>query len=392
MKSCGVIVEYNPLHNGHLYHLEQARQRSGADVIVGVMSGSFLQRGEPSLLDKWTRAHLALAAGADMVVELPVAFAIQPADYFARGAIGILQALQVTDLCFGSETGEGAAFEELAALVNEQQEVLDQAFKKITNKRLSYAEKMSQVYQEVLPQQLIDLQQPNNILGFSYAVENHRLKKPMTLHSMKREQAGYHDAAITAEIASATAIRQALFQAGQQVDWAKTVPTYTEAALKTQELVNWSAYWPLLRYQIVSASLEELRAIYQVNDGLEYRLKEQILKAENFEDFVTLVKSKQNTWVKIQRICLYILLNIQQTEMLSAMEKPEYIRLLGFNQKGRQFLKQQKKKIALPVITNIDKKNEALLSLDIRAGQVYQMVKKEAAIPLDYYRKPIILP
>lgn len=391
MRSCGVIVEYNPLHNGHLYHLKRARQLSSADVIVAVMSGSFLQRGEPSLLDKWTRTDLALAAGADVVIELPVAFAVQPADYFAKGAVGILQALHVTDLCFGSETTDGASFGAVAAIMNEKKVEIDAAFKKIKDNSLSYAEKMSQAYQEVLPEHQLDLAQPNNILGLAYALANENFANPMILHGIKREQAGYHDAIITDDIASATAIRQALFQSEQTVEWTKTVPPYTEAALKKHELVQWSLYWPLLQYRIVSSSLEELSEIYQVNDGLEYRLKEYVLQSQSFEAFVSAIKSKQTTWVKIQRICLYILLNIKKIEMAAAMEKPEYIRVLGFNQKGRQFLKEQKEKIDLPVITNIHKKNEALVSLDIRAGQVYQMVKEEATIPLDYHRKPIIL-
>ena len=129
MKSCGVVVEYNPLHNGHVYHLKKARELSGADTIIAIMSGNFLQRGEPAIVDKWSRAQMALSAGADLVIELPVAFSTQPADYFAKGAVGLLHAMNCDAICFGSESGESADYQKLAHFLKQHTPTINQRFK-----------------------------------------------------------------------------------------------------------------------------------------------------------------------------------------------------------------------------------------------------------------------
>ena len=183
MKACGIIVEYNPFHNGHRYHAQQARQQSGAEVVIAIMSGNFLQRGEPALLDKWARAEEALQNGVDLVIELPTAWSVQSADYFAKGGIKLLQALQCESLCFGTDSTSAIDYAAFGQFVQENQSLIDQTFHALTDKQLSYPQKMTAVFRQVYPESRFDFSSPNHILGMSYAKENATYPTPMTLAS-----------------------------------------------------------------------------------------------------------------------------------------------------------------------------------------------------------------
>ncbi|MGX7419491.1 nucleotidyltransferase [Carnobacterium gallinarum] len=390
MKSCGVIVEYNPFHNGHLYHLQEAKKLAQADVMIAVMSGNFLQRGEPALVDKWTRAEMALAAGVDLVVELPVYYSVQAADYFAAGGVALLQALGCDSLCFGAESGTGSTFSEAANWFLTQQETFDQAFQQVKNQGLSYAKQMQEVLTTLNPKLELDLTAPNNTLGLSYAKANLNYARPMELYAVKRQQAGYHDAEIHDNyFASATAIRKKLIEDADLNRLSGVLPSESLHLLQNEVYLTWEDYWPLLRYQIIVSSLSELREIYQMNEGIEFRLKEKVKEAKNFNEFVSLVKNKRYTWVRLQRLCVAILLQFKKNQILELLEQPKGIRILGFNQQGSRYLKAKKKQIQLPVVTNITSKNQELFELDIEAGLIYQMGNSHVQ-PQDFKRKPLI--
>ncbi|WP_413536776.1 nucleotidyltransferase [Carnobacterium divergens] len=391
MKSCGVIVEYNPFHNGHLYHLEQAKKTTNCDVLIAVMSGNFLQRGEPALFDKWTRAEMALNHGADLVIELPVQFSVQSADYFAKGGVALLQALNCDSLCFGSEEGTGGDFKRFAHQVEAKQAVIDEAFQSFKNNGSSYPVQMNQAIKSVLPTHSIDLMQPNNMLGFSYAKEILKAQSSMEIKTVKRHLAQFHDESIEEKtIASATAIRKELFNPSDSFEEIqKVVPEDVFQFISTTEYVDWENYWEFLKYRVTTMSLSDLRGIYQVNEGLEFRLKEKVKEAFDFNEFIQLIKSKRLTWVKIQRLCCYILLNLTKVEMAEKVKQVEAIRVLGFTKKGQEYLKIKKKQLEIPLITNINQKNQHLVDLDIRAGFVYQMGKTDQKINQDYRRYPI---
>lgn len=389
MKVTGIIAEYNPLHNGHRYQLQQARQTSQADVVIVCMSGNYVQRGEPAVLDKWTRAQLALAAGADMVVELPFASAVQPADRFATGAIDLLAQLGCQTVAFGSEE---AAFDyqtigqKIAALPAQSAAFVDY--------QKTYATQLNEFYQQTLN---LSIDQPNHLLGISYAVANARLAQPMQLLAIERQQAQHADQLIqTGAYASASAIRKVLAHTPIDLTMVQpVVPATTLAALTTQQGVQWSQLWPLLQYRINSTPLAELRQVYQMSEGLEYRFKKVITQVDSYEALLQALKTKRYTYARLQRVCLYVLLNIKDTAIQQTLEQP-YVRLLGFNQVGQTYLHQLKKQLTWPLISKISAKLGAetgLLGLEVRVDRLFEQLTNThqnfARQPLFYQGKDV---
>lgn len=371
MKSCGIIVEYNPFHNGHRYHAKKAREMSGADVVIAVMSGNFLQRGEPAILDKWTRAKEALSNGVDLVIELPFASAVQSADYFAAGGIKLLQAMHCDSICFGTDNQTNMDYEAFGEFVANHQTEIDQAYQTIKNNGLSYPQQMTEVFRKLYPTSALDFSSPNHILGLSYAKENAQYERPMRLFPLKREQAGYHDTTIYQEFASATAIRKAVL-ANQSDQIAPVLPTQSMQDLANTPLVSWENYWPLLKYKLLSSSIAELQRIYQMKEGIEYRLQDAAKGAESFQEFMEKAKTKRYTWTRLQRLATYLLVNVTQQEVEQTWDQ-SYLHVLGFTEQGQRFLQEEKKQMALPLITKIAKDNRAQLALDIRSDQLYQL-------------------
>lgn len=371
MKSCGIIVEYNPFHNGHQYHAQQARLLSNADVVIAIMSGNFLQRGEPAILDKWTRAEEALSNGVDLVIELPFAYAVQAADYFAAGAIQLLHAVGCDALCFGTDHEATLSYETFGQFVQANQAQIDAAYQSIKNNGQSYPQQMTTVLRQLYPDFSLDTSSPNHILGMSYAKENTRYEKPMKLFPIQRKQAGYHDLELYSSIASATAIRKTVFS--KEVDSLSDVlPTKSLRDLRSKPLISWENYWPLLKYQLLTSSLAELKEMYQMKEGIEYRLKEAAKTANSFKMFLELAKTKRYTWTRLQRLAVYILANSTQAEIMDVWQA-SYLHVLGFNKTGQRFLKEKRKTAKLPVITKVAKNNAAMLGVDIKVDQLYQL-------------------
>ena len=386
MKSCGIIVEYNPFHNGHQYHVDQARLLSEAEIVIAVMSGNFLQRGEPAILDKWTRAEEALQNGVDLVIELPFAYAVQAADYFAAGGIQLLQALGCEALCFGTDHEATLSYEAFGQFVKENQTQIDAAYQLIKNNGQSYPQQMTTVFRQLYSDFSLDTSSPNHILGMSYAKENARYEKPMQLFPVRRQQAGYHDLTLYSSIASATAIRKAVFS--KEVNsLPQVLPTKSLMDLRTQPVVSWENYWPLLKYKLLMSSFAELRQVYQMKEGIEYRLKEAAKAAQSFQSFLELAKTKRYTWTRLQRLSTYILANVTTTEIMNVWDS-NYLHVLGFNGKGQQFLKEKRKTATLPIVTKIAKNNANIFALDIKVDQLYQL-GNQAINEQSFGRRPI---
>lgn len=394
MKACGIVAEYNPFHNGHAYHLEEARKQTGAEVIIVVMSGNFLQRGEPAIIDKWSRAELALKGGADLVVELPVDYSVQPADFFAEGAVAILNALGCEAISFGSELGEGDSFKKAARVYMENKQIIDNAFKKQMKQSDHYAKNLSRVIQDLYPDFPVDLSQPNNTLGFSYAKEIIRHNYPLMLHSVKRLHSDYHEDKLnpSLKIGSATAIRNVLTDDSQDKARVKSyVSEETYTMLQSEQLVTWEDLFPYLRYQITVQSLSDLRSIYLMEEGLQYRVKEKIEDAASMTDFMERMKTKQLTWTRLQRICYHIMMNNKKVDMARRKHLMPAVRLLGFNSKGQQYIGEKKRAFKVELTSNVRKKQADVFYEDIRAGSVYRLASLNKIRHQDYYRKPVNL-
>lgn len=394
MTSCGIIAEYNPFHNGHQYQIQEAKRLTSADVIIVIMSGNFLQRGEPAIVDKWKRAEMALSSGADLVIELPVAFSVQPADYFAKGGVSLLQELQCDALSFGTESGTGEEFQLFAERWNSHEKEIEEKFNELKNNGETYASQMQQAVKEAIPVSELDPTAPNTILGLAYAKENSRYPNPMELHPVKRVGSGYHEKKLNASpFQSATALRKEMLKATEAVkgltSLVDAVPTATLDILQQASYANWENFWPFLKYQLILQSEEQLREIYQMNEGIEYRLKQKVSEAKTFEHFVELVKTKRYPWVRLQRLFTYILLQFKKTDMTEALNSPKAIRVLGFTENGQHYLSKLKKEVSLPIISRLNQKNNFLWDMDVRAGRVYQLATKKYHEEQDFSRLPI---
>lgn len=360
MRAVGLVTEYNPFHNGHIYHLTRAKEITAADVVVAVMSGNFTQRGEPAILDKWQRAKAALENGVDLVVELPVYMAVQPAHRFAAGAINLLNALQVSDVVFGTEHSEW----DFSKLVEAERRFKETGFEKFN---ATYATQFNQQLQELTGHTLTD---PNDILAFAYykaVIENNY---PIALHPIERQGSQYHDQTISGTIASASAIRKAIENHEQinQVAPAASV----ERLMELEQLPSWEQLYPLLRNMLIQTPVKHLQDIYQMAEGLEYRYQRAAERELTFAGFIRSVKTKRYTYSRLLRVCLYAVMAITNEQMLAAVNHP-YLHVLGFTERGQEYLHQIKKSVPYPLLTKINQDDhEGLVNLDYRAGKLYQ--------------------
>lgn len=377
LRAAGIVAEYNPFHNGHAYQIAQARKKTGADVIVAAMSGNWVQRGEPAMMDKWQRTEAALAGGVDLVVELSGAAALQPAHLFAQGAIAVLATLKCQWLVFGTEHPD-MDYDCLMAHLPSDPVI----FKRFDQ---TYAS----LFQGYLREQTgITLSAANDILGFFYAVANQQQGQPLQLVPLARRGSQHNDTAVMqgTNYASATAIRAASL-AG---DWATVqpvVPAKTLALLQQESLISWADFWPLLRYQLISAPVTDMRQRYQITEGVEYRLKRAALEATTFADFMRIVKTKRYTYTRLQRQAAYLLLQALPEEM---RPQPQYLRVLGYSKQGQAYLHQIKKHVALPLVSRANRDwQKGVGALDDRLGALRTLV---TGIPQDYGRIPIKKP
>lgn len=376
MKACGLVVEYNPFHNGHQYHVNQAKQASNADCVIAIMSGPFLQRGEPAIIDKFHRAKAALHSGVDIVLELPYIFAVQSSEYFGMGAILTLNEIGVSHICFGSESGQIEDFTNSYHLLNKNKQKFDETIQNYLNQGYSFPKASDLAYEKIGLKQ-IDMLQPNNILGMSYVksiIDNHLPIKPLTI---KRIHSNYHDEEITNNIASATSIRQSLINKGISVV-EQTFPTETLSALNNYKNITgqwhtWEDYFPFLIYRILTMDVNQLKQIKGVDEGLEHRIKEKAENATSFLDLMNNIKTKRYTWTRLQRMFTHILTNTlkKDYDLLNMREVP-YIRLLGMTSKGKQYLNTVKKDLNVPLLPQLSRNYE--LSIDEKASRTYYSI------------------
>jgi len=382
MKACGVIVEYNPFHNGHLYHIREARKVSNADCIIAVMSGPFLQRGEPAIIDKYFRAKAALQSGVDIVIELPYLFAVQNSDIFARGAITILNEVGAAYVCFGSESGNIDNFNTSYHLFKKNQSIYQKRLNEYLTHGVSFPEASRHAYQTIGLTTETDLTKPNNILGFSYvkAIYDHQFKlEPLTI---KRKNNNFHDTEVTGSIASATSIRKQLLEENKlNSDIEAAIPPETIEQLYNYKNLagmwhQWELYFPLLYYRVMTMSEEELTEILGMDEGIEHRIKRTAKKANSLYEWIELIKTKRYTWTRIQRIFVHILTNTkkQDMELLEREKAIPYLRILGFTRKGQAYLKERKKEITAEIVFNLKRDPDPLLRADEKAASAYYSV------------------
>lgn len=392
MKVVGIISEYNPFHNGHKYHLEAAREACGADYAVCIMSGSFVQRGEPAIFDKWSRAKMAVMNGADLVIELPVVYSCQPAEIFALGAVKILNAMATVDhICFGSELGDTEALHKLAGLLHNEPAAFKRLLKKQLEQGVSYPKAVSKALTEysgpVSGSSADDiLQNPNNVLGIEYIKALMSLNSPIRPVAVKRIASGYNDLEIKSSIASATAIRNEIKNGGITENVRLAMSSNSIDIIVSNMGINKPPLYlkdfsDLLLYKLRLMDEAELRKYMNVREGIENRLKKYARSSSDIEELIEAVKTKRYTRTYIQRLLCHLLLDMKKADiaLFKGLEYPSYIRVLAFNEKGTALLKEVKKRSSYPVISKVadfqceDERVHRMFKYDLHATDVYNL-------------------
>jgi predicted nucleotidyltransferase len=367
--------------------VQQTKKLTQSDIIIAVMSGPFLQRGEPALISKWYRTKMALANGVDLVVELPYVFATQKAETFANGAISILNALRVSEICFGSEDGQIENFYNTISIQKNEEETFNCLVKQFMDAGNSYAKATSDAFSHILTSEKnIDMSQPNNILGFQYMKAILSQNSSIQAQTIKRFASHYHDETFNDQhIASATSIRKQLFsEEGSFTTIEPFLPQATTSLLANYKqnygiLHNWEQYFSFFKYKLMTMSPEDLRHIYEIEEGLEHRILSKIQNSSSFYSFMEALKTKRYTWTRLQRACTHILTNTTKEDIRSANieQHAPYIRLLGMSQKGQTYLSKNKKKIELPILTHTKTFDHAALDIEKKANSVYFSIMHE---------------
>lgn len=373
MKAIGIVAEYNPFHAGHRFLIEEAKRVTGAEICVSVMSGNFVQRGEPAVFNKWVRAENAVRQGADLVLELPCVYACASSEYFARGAVSVLEGLGgVSYLAFGSESGNLQELEDCRDCLDLHQEEIADLIREFSRQGMSYPAARENAVRKVNPSVNPDiLTEPNNILGLEYIAKVKNMK-PVTI---KRMGMGYHE--------SASQIRKDLMDSSD------------EYRKKHEEMEK--NFFDLIRTKVLSESCDELEKIASAGEGLSNRMKNCVRRVSSKQEFAEEVKSKRYTLTRINRLLLQTVLGIKTDDIKNASP---YVRVLAFNKEGAAFLKQLKKRelIAIPVVDNINKavsSDELLrktIEKDVLASDIYNLISGEDLyLNSDYVKKPVFV-
>lgn len=376
MRIIGIIAEYNPIHLGHIYQLTKVKEQFPNSIIILITNSCFTERGEVSILNKWDKTKICLENNIDIVIELPFAFATQSADTFAKGALEILNKLQIDTLVFGSESND---LSKLELIVDTQlnNSTYDKKVKEYLKEGINYPTAMSKALNNILGYTITE---PNDLLGISYIKEIKKNNYPIKPFAIKRI-GNYHEKEINNNIISASLIRT-LFKENKNIT--PFIPSNTLPYLyKNFSNEN---YFPYLKYKILSTN--DLSVYQTVEEGIENRIKKAIYKSSSWEELIQNIKTKRYTYNKINRMLIHILTSFTKEEAKNI--KIDYIRILGFNLKGKEYLNKIKKDINLPFITSYKKNISPLLDLEQRITSIYNLPINTTETLNEYKRKPII--
>jgi len=404
----GIIAEYNPFHNGHLYHINKSIEETGARFVVCVISGNFVQRGNSSIVNKWAKAKMALENGADLVIEMPTIYSTSSAENFAEGAIKILNSLKIVDtISFGMETTDISTLNNIAnVLYQEPKEYIS-----ILNHELKKGNSYPKARENALLMYLNDIKRyanvmsgSNNILGIEYLKALRKMKSHIIPVGIKREKVLYTDEYMVDEFASATAIRKMLMTR-QFEDIRKVMPksSYTilgQELKKGHYVIDLSKFEKEIIYTLRKMTTAQIKDLPDVSEGLENSIKNAADSCNTLEELINIIKSKRFTQTRIQRILLYALLGITKKQMDISRKTEPYVRVLGFNNKGKQLISEiTRANPKINIVTSVKKYMDnvanrnlkEMLETDIRATNIYTLgYEMDSWSNLDYTNKIIV--
>lgn len=404
----GIIAEYNPFHNGHLYHLEEAKQRSGCNYSICVMTGNFAQRGGTSLINKWTKTEMALAGGIDLVLELPTIYSVSSAENFAEGAVKVLNTTGiVTNLAFGMESNDLSSLNNIANVLYQE----PREYVTMLNHELSRGNSFPKARESAIMMYLNDIKRyanilsgSNNILAIEYLKALKKTKSDMMPLGVQRKKVFYNDDKIVDDFASASAIRK-LVQLQQFDDIRRVMPRECYMLLREEMkrgnlVFDLRKYETIILYNLRKMTIRDIANIPDVSEGLEYNIKEAAENCNTIRDFIDMVKTKRYTQTRIQRILVYALLGIDRKMMDLSRKVIPYLRVLGCNDKGKELLSEiVRRDPKTNLVTSVKKflddrpsrQIQQMLAIDLFASDTYTLgYEYESRANLDY-TNPLIV-
>ena len=375
MHIIGLIAEYNPFHNGHLYQINKIKEMYPDSIIIAVVSSCFTQRGDVSILNKWNKTQIALDNNIDIVIELPFVYATQGSDIFAKGAITILEKMKIDTLVFGTESDNLDIINLIAdtQINNPNYNII---VKKYLNKGINYPTATNNAVNDLTGYKI---DSPNDLLALSYIKQIKIDKQNIKIINIKRTNS-YHDEKIKNNIASASTIRK-LNLNNKNID--NLIPYNLNYLYK----ISMNDYYPYLKYKVIEEE-SNLNKYQTVDEGIENRLIKNINTSSNYEELISKIKTKRYTYNKISRMLLHILTDFTKEEAKNL--KIDYIRLLGFSTNGKKYLNKIKKTIDVPLITGYKKNISKILDIELKITKIYSLVTNSNLINEEYRNKPII--
>lgn len=399
MNITGIITEYNPFHNGHLYHLNSAKSTTNCDGIICIMSGNFVQRGGPAIIDKWKRADMAISNGIDLVLEMPTFYSLSSAEYFARGSLSILDSLGVvSNIFFGSESGNVEDLIKISKILIDEPIEFKQELKNNLNKGLTFAKAREISLSKILNNTDLSkiLASSNNILGIEYIKSILRLNSSIKPLTIKREGSSYNDKDLNSTFSSATSIREYINTSEPLQYLKECLPNNSFEILNTLYNENYPFIFEEDMFKFIQHRLfsncVNFNNLPEIIEGLDNKLLKELVNSTSLNEFILRVKSKRYTYSKISRILtqIYVGMDSFKYEDLIDVENL-YARVLGFNDKGKNILKVIKKNSSIPIITKVQKHlNNPLLQLDIQATKNYSLLNNKLNPHSDFLISPII--
>ena len=376
MEIIGIVAEYNPFHNGHLYQIQKIKEKYPDSILVAVVSSTFTQRGTVSILNKWTKTKIALDNHIDIVIELPFVYATQSSDIFAKGAVALLNKLKVTRIIFGTERDNLNELS-LSADIQLNNKEYHKLVKLYLSKGLNYPTATNKALEDLTGQVVTT---PNDLLALSYIKEIKSNNYQIKYENIKRTSS-YHGTEINNNITSASNIRK-LYQENKDID--NLIPYSKEQLYK----VDMNKFLPLLKYQIF-LNQDNLNKYQTVDEGIEGRIIKYITKSSTYEELINNIKTKRYTYNKISRMLLHILISFTKEEAQNI--NIDYIRLLGFSPNGKHYLNKIKKELDVPLITGYKKNISKVLDIELRTTKIYTLIIGNKLLLEEYRNKPIIV-
>lgn len=376
MEIIGIVAEYNPFHNGHLYQIQKIKEKYPDSILVAVVSSTFTQRGTVSILNKWTKTKIALDNHIDIVIELPFVYATQSSDIFAKGAVALLNKLKVTRIIFGTERDNLNELS-LSADIQLNNKKYHKLVKLYLSKGLNYPTATNKALEDLTGQVVTT---PNDLLALSYIKEIKSNNYQIKYENIKRTSS-YHGTEINNNITSASNIRK-LYQENKDID--NLIPYSKEQLYK----VDMNKFLPLLKYQIF-LNQDNLNKYQTVDEGIEGRIIKYITKSSTYKELINNIKTKRYTYNKISRMLLHILISFTKEEAQNI--NIDYIRLLGFSSNGKHYLNKIKKELDVPLITGYKKNISKVLDIELRTTKIYTLIIGNELLLEEYRNKPIIV-